>query len=96
MIELKHLSYSYDDRVKILDDISLKIGADNHKVIGFMGHNGAGKSTLFLNLVGELKPTSGEILIDGEPVEYSKKGLLGEQGIQWISSSLYYNEIFKI
>ena len=75
MIELKHLSYSYDDRVKILDDISLKIGADNHKVIGFMGHNGAGKSTLFLNLVGELKPTSGEILIDGEPVEYSKKGL---------------------
>ena len=30
MIELKHLSYSYDDRVKILDDISLKVGADNH------------------------------------------------------------------
>ncbi len=75
MIELKHLSFSYDDKTKILDDISLKIGADDHKVIGFMGHNGAGKSTLFLNLVGELKPTNGEILVDGRPVEYSKKGL---------------------
>ncbi|WP_267201069.1 energy-coupling factor ABC transporter ATP-binding protein [Limosilactobacillus kribbianus] len=75
MIELKHLSFSYDDKHQILDDISLKIGADSHKVIGIMGHNGAGKSTLFLNLVGELKPTGGEILVDGQPVEYSKKGL---------------------
>ena len=75
MIELKNLSFSYDDKHKILDDISLKIGAGGHKVIGIMGHNGAGKSTLFLNLVGELKPTAGTILVDGKPVNYSKRGL---------------------
>lgn len=75
MIELKHLSFSYDDKHKILDDISLTIGAGDQKVIGIMGHNGAGKSTLFLNLVGELKPTAGEILVDGQPVTYTKKGL---------------------
>ncbi|MBD5805810.1 energy-coupling factor ABC transporter ATP-binding protein [Limosilactobacillus walteri] len=75
MIELKHLSFSYDDKRKILDDVSLKLGGDGHKVIGIMGQNGAGKSTLFLNLVGELRPTSGEVLIDGKKVEYTKKGL---------------------
>lgn len=75
MIELRDLSFSYDDKRNILDHISLKIGAGDHKVIGIMGHNGAGKSTLFFNLVGELKPTGGEILVDGQPVEYSKKGL---------------------
>ena len=29
----------------------------------------------FLNLVGQLKPTAGEIFVDGHKVEYSKKGL---------------------
>ena len=75
MIELKHVSFSYDDKHKILDDISMKLGQDNQSVIGIIGHNGAGKSTLFLNLVGELRPTAGEILVDGKNVDYSKKGL---------------------
>lgn len=66
MIELKHVSFSYDDKHKILDDISMKLGQDNQSVIGIIGHNGAGKSTLFLNLVGELRPTAGEILVDGK------------------------------
>ncbi|WP_019252042.1 energy-coupling factor ABC transporter ATP-binding protein [Limosilactobacillus reuteri] len=75
MIELRHVSFSYDDKHKILDDVSMKLGQDNQSVIGIIGHNGAGKSTLFLNLVGELKPTAGEIFVDGYKVEYSKKGL---------------------
>ena len=75
MIELRHVSFSYDDKHKILDDVSMKLGHDNQSVIGIIGHNGAGKSTLFLNLVGELKPTAGEIFVDGHKVEYSKKGL---------------------
>jgi cobalt/nickel transport system ATP-binding protein len=75
VIELKHLSFSYDDKHQILDDISLKLGTPGQQVVGIMGHNGAGKSTLFLNLVGELKPTAGQILIDDQPVSYSKKGL---------------------
>lgn len=75
MIELRHVSFSYDDKHKILDDVSMKLGQDNQSVIGIIGHNGAGKSTLFLNLVGELKPIAGEIFVDGHKVEYSKKGL---------------------
>lgn len=75
MIELKNLTFQYDENHPILNDISLQFGGKNQQVIGVIGHNGAGKSTLFLNLVGELKPTGGEILIDGKPIDYSKKGL---------------------
>ena len=74
MIELKHLSFGYEDNKLILKDISLKLG-DQGNVIGFIGPNGTGKSTLFLNLVGMLKPTSGEILVDDQPVAYTKKAL---------------------
>lgn len=74
MIELKHLSFGYEENKPILKDISLKLG-DQGNVIGFIGPNGTGKSTLFLNLVGMLKPTSGEILVDDQPVAYTKKAL---------------------
>lgn len=75
MIELHQLCFSYDGQHNVLDNISLKLGTDQQQVIGIMGQNGAGKSTLFLNLVGELRPTSGEITIDGQKVKYSKRGL---------------------
>jgi cobalt/nickel transport system ATP-binding protein len=74
VIELKHLSFGYEENKPILKDISLKLG-DQGNVIGFIGPNGTGKSTLFLNLVGMLKPTSGEILVDDQPVAYTKKAL---------------------
>ena len=37
-------------------------------VLGLLGKNGAGKSTVIKVLAGALKPDSGEILIDGEPI----------------------------
>lgn len=75
MIELQDLSFSYDNSKTILNHISLSFGAQKQRVIGIMGHNGSGKSTLFLNLVGILKPTSGQILVDNHPIKYNKKGL---------------------
>lgn len=75
MIELKHLNFGYDKHHEILHDISLQLGQPDQNVIGLIGPNGSGKSTLFLNLVGILKPQSGQILIDGRPIKYSKHGL---------------------
>lgn len=75
MIELQHVSFQYDQGRPILNDLSVQFGQVNQQVIGILGPNGVGKSTLFLNLVGELKPTSGQILVDGQPIDYSKKGL---------------------
>lgn len=75
MIELQHVSFGYDSHREILHDISLKLGQPNQNVIGLIGPNGSGKSTLFLNLVGVLKPTGGKILVDDQPIRYTKRGL---------------------
>ena len=44
--------------------------------MAFMGGNGSGKSTFFLCLNGIRKPDAGEICIDGNPINYTRKGLL--------------------
>lgn len=75
MIELKNVSFSYADGHQVLNNLSMRLGQDDHQVIGIIGHNGAGKSTLFLNLVGELQPTEGEILVDGQRLNYHKRAL---------------------
>lgn len=75
MIELKHLNFSYEKNKPILKDVSLNLGEPGEDVVGIIGPNGSGKSTLFLNLVGMLKPTSGKIVVDGQPLKYHKKAL---------------------
>ncbi|MDY0234898.1 MAG: energy-coupling factor transporter ATPase [Gudongella sp.] len=68
IIQLKGLSYVYNPGTpfekKALDDISLDI--DEGEFIGLIGHTGSGKSTLVQHLNGLMKPTAGEIIIDGQ------------------------------
>lgn len=52
--------------VTALDDLSLSIEAGD--VVGVMGPNGAGKSTLLKTLLGETRPDSGDVLLDGTSV----------------------------
>lgn len=74
-VETEQLSYTYEgNQKKALDTVSLKLGRG--KKIAFMGGNGSGKSTFFLCLNGILRPGEGRVLIDGSPVEYTRKGLL--------------------
>jgi energy-coupling factor transport system ATP-binding protein len=47
-----------------LDDVSFRI--DDGEFVGIIGHTGSGKSTLVQHLNGLLKPSSGQVLIDGE------------------------------
>jgi general nucleoside transport system ATP-binding protein len=54
------------------DDIDLVV--EPGQIHAVLGENGAGKSTLMNMLYGILRPTSGEILIDGEPVSFSGPG----------------------
>ncbi|WP_051325586.1 ABC transporter ATP-binding protein [Glycomyces tenuis] len=54
------------------DDIDLTV--EPGQIHAVLGENGAGKSTLMNMLYGILKPTSGEILIDDEPVAFSGPG----------------------
>ena len=64
MIELKNISYEIDGK-RILDNISLKFN-DNFTVI--TGPNGSGKSTLAKIIMGIIKPTSGNVLYNGEDI----------------------------
>lgn len=58
VVEMKHVSFSYANR-SIVRDFSITIGRGDK--IGVIGPNGAGKSTLIKLILGELKPSSGEI-----------------------------------
>ncbi len=75
MIELRNVSFAYEKNQPTLKHISLKLGEDNENIVGIIGPNGSGKSTLFLNLVGMLKPSDGEIVVDGSPIKYGKHAL---------------------
>ncbi|HIJ05774.1 MAG: Energy-coupling factor transporter ATP-binding protein EcfA [Methanomicrobiales archaeon 53_19] len=66
LIETRNLCYVYKNNVPALDGIDFV--APRKASIALLGPNGAGKSTLFKHFNGILKPTSGEVLIRGEPI----------------------------
>ncbi len=71
-IELTNLNFGYGNGHQVLHDINLRI--DKPGLICIIGPNGVGKSTLVKCINGLLKPTSGEIRIDGKLLsEYTPK-----------------------
>jgi len=76
-IELKNVSYIYSAKtpfeIKAVDDISFTINSG--EFIGLIGPTGAGKSTLIQHINGLLKPTSGNVFIDGTDIFKDKKTL---------------------
>ena len=66
MLELKNVGFQADDDNKeILRDVSLKI---DDKIVVITGPDGGGMSTLAKVIAGIVKPTSGQILLDGEDI----------------------------
>ncbi len=67
-LELKNLTHTYSAgsafQATAIKDVSLTI--EDGEFICVLGHTGSGKSTLVQHLNGLLKPTSGQVLIDGE------------------------------
>ena len=66
LIETRELTYTYPGNVTALH--SLDFVAPRNARIAVIGSNGAGKSTLFKLFNGIFKPTSGSVLIRGEPI----------------------------
>lgn len=66
IIETKNLCHVYRGNITALQDISFI--APRNTRIAVIGSNGAGKSTLFKHLNGILQPTSGTVLVRGEPI----------------------------
>lgn len=63
-LEACALSYSYPGGEKVLSDFNVCIRKGEY--VGFRGYSGVGKSTLFNLLLGLLKPTAGEVRVDGQ------------------------------
>ena len=76
ILQVNHLNYIYSVGTpfehKALDDVSFSL--HRGEFVGIIGHTGSGKSTLMQHLNGLLKPTSGEILLDGKNI-WSDKAL---------------------
>jgi len=63
MIEVKNVYFTYPNGVEALKGVSLKI--DRGDFVAIMGQNGAGKTTLVKHFNGLLKPTKGDVFVDG-------------------------------
>lgn len=73
MFKINNVEYKYDKKEIALSGISMDFSKGD--IVGIIGANGSGKSTIFMNLMGILKPTSGEIIFDNKPLKYDKKSL---------------------
>ena len=72
ILELKNIEKSFGDK-KVLTGVSFK--AEGGKAFGLLGRNGAGKTTSIRILMDVFPANSGEVLIDGQPIDYNKIGI---------------------
>ena len=103
MIEIKHLKKVFGTK-EVLKDVNLTI--EDNKVTYILGLSGQGKSTIIKHIVGLLKPTSGEILVDGVDVakadiktlyEIRKKvGFTFQEGALFDSMNIFDNVAFPL
>ena len=75
ILEVKNLTHTYSAGTpfehKAIDNMNFSV--ERGEFIGIIGHTGSGKSTLMQHLNGLLKPTSGQVLLDGVDIHHDKK-----------------------
>jgi len=94
IIETQDITREFDG-FKAVDGLSLQI--KKGEVFGFLGPNGAGKTTSINMMVGLLKPTSGQVIIDGQDMEKFDKAAIGvcpQEIVLW--DNLTCQECFKL
>ena len=69
-LEIRRLASAYG-RLQVLHDLSLTIAKG--QVVSLIGPSGSGKSTVLRALMGLTPPTAGEVLIDGERIDYASR-----------------------
>jgi simple sugar transport system ATP-binding protein len=81
ILELRNVNKSFGP-IDVLHDISLKVHAG--EVLCLLGDNGAGKSTLIKTMAGLFRPSSGNLLMDGKPIEFNGPREAQEMGISTV------------
>ena len=72
VLELRNIEKSFGEK-KVLTGVSFK--AEGGKAFGLLGRNGAGKTTSIRILMDVFPANSGEVLMDGKPIDYRKVGI---------------------
>jgi polar amino acid transport system ATP-binding protein len=70
-LEIQALSAAYARGGRVLDDVSISIAKG--EIVAVIGPSGSGKSTLLRALVGLLRPSAGEVWLDGQRVDYGSR-----------------------
>ena len=79
-MEIKEISFSYQDKIKRLDHVEASI--PKGKITTILGPNGSGKSTLLGVLTNNLQPQVGQVILDGAAIKkYKPKELAKKLGV---------------
>lgn len=91
-IEFKNVSFSYDGKRQILDDISFKV--NQGETIAFVGATGSGKSSIINVFMRFYEFQSGQVLLDGVDIrKYSKEALRKHIGLVLQEPFLYHGTV---
>lgn len=102
ILELKNICYTYGVGTpfekKAVNDVSFSV--NKGELIGIIGHTGSGKSTLVQMLNGLMKPTSGQVLLDGvdiwdKPKEIRKIRFKVGMAFQYPEYQLFEETVYK-
>jgi phospholipid/cholesterol/gamma-HCH transport system ATP-binding protein len=103
LVQIRDLNFSYDSRA-ILSGINITI--PRGKVVAIMGPSGCGKTTTLRLIGGQLRPTSGEVLVAGQPIHEldddglyqmrRRMGMLFQFGALFTDMSVYDNVAFQM
>jgi ABC-2 type transport system ATP-binding protein len=85
ILSVRGLGHSFGNRIAV-EDLSFEVGRG--ELVGVLGPNGAGKTTTFQVLTGMLRPSSGEILLDGEQLSPSDSRFRAALGVVFQRPSL--------
>lgn len=98
VLELKNVSFSYNKKKKILNDVSFKI--NKGEMVSIIGRNGAGKSTISKLICGFYPLESGSILLNNEDMKgksikqrSEKIGIVLQNPNQMISKTMIFDEV---
>ena len=85
-IEVQNLSKKYQEQLAI-NEISFKVNSG--EIVGFLGPNGAGKSTTMKIISCFIKPTSGDVLVDGVSIDKDELSVKSKIGYLPENNPLY-------
>jgi len=104
LVQIDHMTFGYDRRRAVLTDISMRF--PRGKVVAIMGSSGCGKTTLLRLIGGVVRPQSGTILFDREPVDPSnierlfalrrRLGMLFQFGALFTDLTVFENVAFPL